>query len=274
MSKRATISLLLVLSALLLATVAAGGRPSVGASAHTWRALMPLVSRDLPGACTLSPVLVWPTAGQTIATLLPTLRFAPYTPTTQYSYVVVSLDDNKWFAYADEYTVSSTSSSPHDLEVFHNLTAGRTYYWRLRENCGSKNSAWSQTETFRTPASGTLPARPTLLTPAQDSVGHGASVTFTWQAVTRATGYQFTITKVGTTLRRLRDAAGPTYTFSGLEPNAQYEWWVTARNAYAYGPESTHWRFRTGAFAAEPELSARDGVMAIAPDGMVSEGGY
>ena len=32
----------------------------------------------------------------------------------------------------------------------------------------------------------------------------------------------------------------------GLQANTDYEWWVAARNDYAWGDESTHWTFTTG----------------------------
>ena len=33
---------------------------------------------------------------------------------------------------------------------------------------------------------------------------------------------------------------------TGLSPNTTYEWWVQARNDYAWGDDSAHWTFTTG----------------------------
>jgi hypothetical protein len=33
---------------------------------------------------------------------------------------------------------------------------------------------------------------------------------------------------------------------TSLRPNTTYEWWVRARNDYAWGAEPAHWHFTTG----------------------------
>ena len=48
---------------------------------------------------------------------------------------------------------------------------------------------------------------------------------------------------------RMKETETTQIILSYLDPDTTYEWWVEARNGYAWGEDSAHWRFTTGASA-------------------------
>jgi hypothetical protein len=268
MKARHAVMLALVLCGVVLLPATAGGGASAGASAKTWRALVPLVSRNYPGVCTLAPAPIWPTGGQTIGTLAPEFSFAPYTALANYRYIYLQYSESQSFSPYSEYRIPSAISRPYTVTPFSNLTPGRTYYWRLREDCGSYRAGpWSRTASFTTPSGGTPPGQVTLQSPADDSTGMALQIGFSWGAVAGATRYKITLARAGyspTVIFYTTTSCG----LGGFQPNTEYAWWVTALNDYAYGPESAHWTFHTrasGAAEAEPERGA-EGIVLVAAD--------
>jgi hypothetical protein len=244
----------LALIVIAMLCLAAGGEPAAAAPSAR-RSYLPLVGRRFPAPCTGRPLPAEPADGAILNTILPTLRYIPATPRPQFTMMTLVFATNPSFSGADAYTIGPGG---RDLMPFHNLLPGRLYYWRLQESCGSKHGPWSASYRFTTGSGGVLLPGPALASPSNQASGLPSTVTFTWNPVAGALGYQFWITQVGSSSRSLDMVANPTKTMADLEPNATYDWWVLARNAYGYGSSSLTWRFRTGGFAAPPDALAGD----------------
>ena len=95
----------------------------------------------------------------------------------------------------------STKANSFNMSV----TAGRTYYWRVKSSGNGGTSSYSNCFSFATPAvaSATLPA-PTLLTPANGATGVSPTMTpFSWSAVNGAdAGYRIMVATSASVLPR------------------------------------------------------------------------
>lgn len=79
---------------------------------------------------------------------------------------------------------NTQTSSPTTGATFGNLTAGNTYYFRVRPVNGTTQGAWSNIASATTRSLGTPVAKATV------PDGSGKKVTLTWGAVTYATSYK------------------------------------------------------------------------------------
>lgn len=134
-----------------------------------------------------------------------------------------------------------------------NLLPATRYYWRVALFCDSRGSPWTPTYSFVTGSGGTIPPAPQLVSPISGTVGLTRPVTLEWQAVAGAEQYLVHINLAGYLggYEYVRSAT-TVQVSAGVYSDATHEWYVKARNDYAYGPESEQWLFTTGSF---PTLS-------------------
>ena len=85
-----------------------------------------------------------------------------------------------------------------------------------------------------------------LLSPANGATLPSRTITFSWSPVSGAAEYKVNY-KTGT---HYSSYTTDTQLTRFLLPSTTYEWWVEARNDYAWGAESVHWTFTTGATGA------------------------
>jgi hypothetical protein len=206
---------------------------------------LPLVSLELP-PCSRAPSLISPSNGSQLDTLVPELVYMRGTdPVT---YTVIAVADNPAFDQAIAYSSHGGGLGPRDLRLFENLEPATTYYWRVNDVCGANVSPYSEVFTFTTGSGGVILLAPTLVSPPDGEVGVGEEITFTWNSVSGAVGYQ---------LFRCLEGGGCWLFFTSstsqqtgsLYPNSTYNWYVRAYNDYAYGEFSNQRQFSTGSFA-------------------------
>jgi hypothetical protein len=210
---------------------------------------LPLVQRSM-SPCTVAPTLISPTNGSALDTLVPLLVYMRGTDPV--SYTTITIADNPAFDAPIQYSSSGGGIGPHQLRLFYNLEPATTYYWRVQDVCGSVYSPYSPSFSFITGSGGIILPAPTLISPADDTVGIEQEATLTWDTVGGAVGYE---------LFRCREGGGCWLYFTSstsqviryLDPNTTYEWYVDAYNDYAYGNQSDVWQFTTGSFTSLQE---------------------
>ena len=110
--------------------------------------------------------------------------------------------------------------------------------------CGETQGPDSEMWSFTAGSGGTMLPGPSLLSPASGSTLAGTTVTPQWSSVSGAAEYVVYDKADRTSWRTVN---GTQITINWLDPHTTYEWWVKARNDYAWGAESIHWTFTTGA---------------------------
>jgi len=261
-------SLTLALVLTLALTIAAqGGEVNASlpqdqlAVAETHFANLPLVMHNHTHVCTHPPQLISPADGSQLDTLVPTFTFGAGSEPGPWSYMAVTIDSDPAFSSPDWVSIGGTSS-PRTYRITWNLEPATRYYWRVALFCDSRGSPWSSTYSFVTGSGGTIPPAPQLVSPISGTVGLTRPVTLEWNAVSGAGQYLAHINLAGQLGGYEYGTSETTYdVYSGVQPDTTYEWYVRARNDYAYGPESEHWLFTTGSFPAslhtvsEPDVS-------------------
>jgi hypothetical protein len=193
--------------------------------------------------CSTIPTLTGPADGSNLDTLIPLF--------TWYS----GIDPNATALYLDIWRdaqltdrVAGLSSSDrtqgaHQWRIDLNLDPATTYYWRAHLMCDSTEGPYSEVWSFATGSGGTILPGPDLLSPENGSASLGnVLVTLRWSPVSGAVEYRVNWTSGGW-LHTI--VVTGTETKLGPGPGT-YEWWVQARNDYAWGTESAHWRFHRG----------------------------
>jgi len=144
--------------------------------------------------------------------------------------------------------IDPSPQGEHSFRFLDNFEPDTTYYWRAWLMCGELKGPYSEVLSFRTGASGTLPATPALRAPEDGATTPGRSVTLDWEPVTQAQTFDYLV--------RYREAGADQYFWDWtsdteitrtLSGGATYEWWVAARNDYGIGPDSENWQFTTPA---------------------------
>jgi hypothetical protein len=225
--------------------------PSYDPITSTFSVYLPLVQRSitptvLASPCSIAPTLVSPPDKSSLNTLIP--QFEYIEETEPVSYTKLTIADNPAFDMPIQYSVGSSGKGIGDLTLFGNLKAGTTYYWRVNDVCGAANSPFSSVFSFTTGSNGTILPAPNLVSPADGTTNVGEEMTFTWDAVGGATGYEpYVCEKQGNCTLSFTPATTETFY---LNPNTEYRWHVFAYNDYAYGNQSEEWTFTTGSFSA------------------------
>lgn len=99
-----------------------------------------------------------------------------------------------------------------------------------------------------------LPAAPTLISPANGETGVVRNPTFQWGSVQGVSWYHLKLVRVSTgdTVLTQDNIFGTSFQASGLEANTVYRWIVYAVNSAGQGPASAAWTFTTATSTALP----------------------
>jgi hypothetical protein len=217
-----------------------------GAVPVTYTLYLPLI--EVP-PCTLAPLLLTPTHGSLVNSLIPVLTFLRQSNAVLGSYVYVTTDP-AFHSFAAIVPTSGGGPGPVTVNLFHNLQPGTTYYWHALDYCSFGFSPYSSVFTFTAGSGGVILPGPALVSPASGTVGVGAQVTLTWNAVGGASGYQLWLSQPDGSNRSYL-VTTTSKVVPSLQPSATYNWHVQAYNVYAYGAESEHRIFQTGSFVAQ-----------------------
>jgi hypothetical protein len=195
------------------------------------------------------PVLVGPQNGAVLDTLIPLFQWdTSAQPANTSSCLAFSTGPHPTGCNASGFA----SSGPHQIVAWYNLSSSTTYFWRVGAvyNGDYDNPNWSEEWSFTTgPTGGTILPSPTLISPA-----NGSSVppnnpypVLNWNAVAGAVEYSVTLHDMDRDYWYGIDTTTTQVTLSWppLYPLTHYEWYVEARNNYAWGTSSVTWQFIT-----------------------------
>jgi len=183
-----------------------------------------------------APILLNPSTGSLLNTLIPEFVTNINYPTIEYS------ADPAFITF-----FNARFDRPAD-----NLSPTTVYYWRARTTCLYNVSPYSSVFTFTTGSGGTILPAPVLISPPYGTSGVALPVTLTWSNVSGAVEYQLWIHQVSPSFTFGQVLTQTSLTLFGT-PNATLEWWVIARNDYAYGPASSTWWFTTASLTDDRE---------------------
>jgi hypothetical protein len=223
----------LILTSMLIMTAKGGASQVAQVSSQAY---LPLVANGAD-ACAVTPTLTAPASGSQLNTLLPVLRWdIPSDPNTTRVRVEVARNPD-FLQIQSAYVVPRQKEGTFEQRIRSNLRAATPYYWRVILDCRGGRST-SETWSFTTGSGGRGAAAPTLIAPTNGRTVSSPTVTFTWQPVGGASEYNLRWQLVGST----NDSSIRTASTEGqvtLDPGT-YEWWVEARNDYAWGADSEH----------------------------------
>ena len=257
--------------ALALVWLAVLARPSSGDAAPgvdggDHRIYLPVVQRFVPtatptstatptptptptGDCSTAPVLVAPADNATLKTLIPNLQWdSGQNPNATETNVQVYSDPGLTHR-VDWGSSRYHPRGPYSWRFDDNYEPATTYYWLAFIECGTIQGPNSQVRSFTTGSGGVILPGPSLLKPADNTTLTGTSLATSWSPVGGAQEYEQYLAH-GTYCCAWGTGTETHDSWSGLKPNTIYEWWVRARNDYAWGAESVHWHVTTGAASA------------------------
>jgi hypothetical protein len=224
---------------------AAGSTPK--SNAPTDPVYLPLVFKFpvYPASCSTAPSLTSPANGSQVNSLIPLFQWdGGSNPNATEFYMEVYLDPGltDW-VYGLRTPFGAQGAD--DWLINMNLDASTTYYWRAYLMCGADQGPYSPTWSFTTGHGGVILPAPIPQSPPDKSTLAGTSADLKWSAVSGSVQYQVSYSGGGWDRGRILSATQTTLTL--LDPSTTYDWWVQGRNDYAWGDESTHWQFTTGA---------------------------
>ena len=193
-----------------------------------------------------APSLSSPSVGTTGLSLTPTLQWASVAAANTYR-VEVATSSSFSTTVINEGNLGSTSYAIPAGK----LSAGTTYYWRVRSVNVNGEGSPSSAYLFTTLAA---PSAPSLTSPSNGAVNISLTPALAWGVVNTATGYDvevFATACLGTPLRSSYDQAGTTYSPSGLSANTTYCWRVRAQNGNGEGG----WTSASFTTAAAPSIA-------------------
>lgn len=206
-------------------------RPGTQAQDLEHKVFLPLVLRNYPPQACGLPQLLEPEDGAHLTTIAPLFRWDTGV-VTDFLRFELQVSEDAGFDALDFYLVDLQSGQDEE-RIHFNLKPATLYHWRARNVCERGEGQWV-VRSFTTGSGGTILPAPSLIEPLNAEVS--SPVTFRWQGVTGAVEYLLSW--------RLRD--GPYAAFVRTSDTARtiyispgtYEWWVKARNSYAWGEPS------------------------------------
>lgn len=202
---------------------------------------LPIVVKPLP-----TPQLISPQNGAGLETLIPTFSWDVAVPIGTYAYMCLAVGtapDPISCVY-----IWGGIFSPHYENILNsNLNPKTVYYWRVGIDTSDNfdKAMWSETRSFTSGSGGVIPSAPILLTPSDNSSNYDYNVYFSWQPVGGAVGYDLYYRDVNKTYwwveRNL--STNEWSNNAGAYSVNHYEWFVIARNNYAWGSRSQVWDF-------------------------------
>jgi hypothetical protein len=204
--------------------------------------------RTVPFAA-LTPALVSPGDGATAVSISPSLTWRSSVGAKTYW---LQLSRSAAFVA----NIVSDSTITDTTRQVGPLNNDSTYFWRVAAKDGGGFSPFTAAWSFRTIQ--TIPAAPTLVSPASGAIGVAIGPRLSWNASPGASSYGLqvsTSTAFTTTVVDQNGITGTSQTISGLSSNTLYYWRVNATNAVGTSAWSTPFAFTTvGAAPASPTL--------------------
>jgi len=213
------------------------------ASNPPFKIYLPVVFNQF-GVCSTIPTLISPTNGSSLQTLIPLFQWDSGN-NLQADTFRLDLSRNSGFTDIINSLSFFQGHGAGSFRFSENLDPASTIYWRAFLMCGGIQSPYSEVWSFTTGSGGTILTAPALVSPANGGVVPTTTVTLQWSPVSGATGYQVNWRKVGQGGSYTQPVTGTPSTIIWLSTNTTYEWWVSARNDYAFGVDSEKWRFTT-----------------------------
>jgi hypothetical protein len=179
-----------------------------------------------------APTLTSPANGASTTAVRPVLDWGDVTGATGYQ-VQVSNSNTFGSTVIDAPATTSTFTPASDL-------APGTYFWRVNASNSGGAGAWSGAWSFTISTGGTLPAAPTLSSPANGATVTSPRPTLDWADVTGATGYQVQVSTASSFATTAIDTSTTASTFTPTSDLAQgtYFFRVNATNGTGTGPWS------------------------------------
>jgi hypothetical protein len=183
-----------------------------------------------------TPTLLTPTTNYVTADLTTTFDWTDVVSATSYRIEIAS--DSGFL------TVVETGTPATSTYTSSGLTAGQTYYWRVRAEAGATYGDY--TAEFIIKTLGTV----TLSTPTNNYVTADLTTTFDWSDATYATGYVIEIATAntfGATIVETGTPAVSTYDSTGLSAGSTYYWRArpTAEGGVEEGTNSSTYTIKT-----------------------------
>jgi hypothetical protein len=197
--------------------------------------------------CATLPTLISPADGDNVDTLIPLFTWDSGNDPDATDLYLEIWRDAQLTHWVTGLKSGARTRGIHQWRINLNLDSATTHRWRAFLMCGSTQGPYSELWSFTTGSGGTVLPAPNLLSPANGSLlpgpgPGGTEVTLKWSSVSGAVEYQVTYLK-GWFLRTTVVTGTEAMLRLGLD--TAYEWWVQARNDYAWSAESAHWRFTT-----------------------------
>jgi hypothetical protein len=201
--------------------------------------------------CSTIPTLLDPANGSYLDTLIPLFQWdRGNDPNATLLHLELARDpDFAWMVSSLWWSGAGTGVG--EFRFNFNLDPATTYYWRAWLTCDDIEGPYSDVWSFTTGSGGTILSAPALIAPANGSAPPSLPVTLQWSAVDGAVEYQPHWRNVGGVFTVVSWVTETQMGLYWLEANASYEWWVSARNDYAFGEDSEIWQF-----TAPPESSS------------------
>jgi subtilisin family serine protease len=195
-----------------------------------------------------APSLTSPADGANVSGTSVTFQWSASSGATNYWLVVRKSSDNSVLINkgVGNVTTDTESGFPND---------GTAFTWVVAAGNGAGWSSASTARSFTNGATVTIPAAPSLTSPADGANVSGTSVTFQWAASSGATNYWLVVQKVSDNSVLINKAVGNVTSDaeSGF-PNdgTQYRWLVAAGNSAGWSSASTARTFTNGSVVTIP----------------------
>ncbi len=194
-----------------------------GSSFSPWSAVDSFATYSpAPTVSATAPVPGWPTGGEIVWSLTPTISWWLNGSSTGLTFSVTVAKDTAFTVGVVNLTGLTTTST-----TLAALTNGTTYFWRVRSTDGITPSAWSTTATFTTVSSGGTEV-PILSWPIGGTTVWGTSQGFSWYLNSSPVGksYQYQLDTLNTFATKFTSAVLTTNsaTNSSLLPGKIYYW--------------------------------------------------
>ena len=206
---------------------------------------LPIVLQDYDSAL---PQLTSPSNGAVLDTLIPTFIWDMGTqPPNTVGCLALDTTPNPTGCKMSFFIITKSQ-----WVMSYNLEPSTVYYWRVGAvyNSDYDNPNWSEERSFTTgPVGGMILPAPVLVSPANNSIVSSTDVTLTWQSVVGAIEYDVLFHALDTdrwfSFGKRTDPQLIIYGFSPLTSmyGHNFDWFVTARNDYAWGDHSASWKF-------------------------------
>jgi len=237
----------IVLCLVFLATLVAPLRSNPAVLAASHRIYLPVLIRPssppLP-ECTLAPQLIAPADGSSLHTLLPRFEWDSGDDPSATEFRLQVCFDRACTDFEYRARSSGWAHGRWEHQPVLNLQPATTFYWRTCLTCGEVQGPYSPVWSFTTGSGGEILPGPHLISPADGSALPGREVNVEWSALPGAEEYQLNYTDGE--LHAATFTTDVCWVLDDLQADTEYEWWVVARNDYAWGEESEHRTFTTG----------------------------